>query len=617
MFLPNLWPSTFGGSSPLTSLSDIPFCPRTVYGSLSAKILKKQYPQEKLELHIAKRRKTNISAPRIARRSEQALVESEKDDRKEDTNITTVAMGDNDTSNWTFPLSKMKGMTEARYSALVAQAKNPNLPQRCAAIISGFTCIGKTYFGTQWRPTYGNHRVINLEFNQYRVCSRHDNGGGNNNNNNSSSGGSSSSNPVDNEAYLNDTLIAAKFIPGAIVVVNCHVPFRKTMRQHGLDYVRVYPDFGNAAVKEAWRMRVLNRGNQQRHVASNFGGSSSNNNAAAAAAAAAEKFADRMMSCWDEWSEMGKSHNWEVSSPSDCNRVVVFGKDDYLSLQVEKILEVAAVTRATTTTIIGSTTNNNKKRKQQAQVQQLCTALISGFPAIGKSTLTKSIMTGALPPPPPCHLHPPPPGPGPRSQHPPDDDRGINNGFSFSSSPEDQHQNNPLSRDGFQVYDLDSSDFKIHNNSNSSSSTADASSVQQDSPWLEAYLAAITRHVQRENAIVLVSGHREVRQRLHDAGMRYIRVLPGRDLALKRHWIERDRARGGKLSAYLDENWDRVVGEMHDGFEGEEALKVVMGRECYLSGHLQELLDLCSEERYSDQDWPFSGSCGQRCRFSK
>lgn len=522
-----------------------------------------------------------------------------------------MAMGDNDTNNWTFPLSKMKGMTEARYNALVAQAKNQSLPQRCAAIISGFTCIGKTYFGTQWRPKYGHHRVINLEFNQYRgrrACSRNDNGGGSNNenNNNSSSinknnsSSSSSSNQVDFEAYLNDTLIAAKFIPDAIVVVNCHVPFRKAMRQHGLDYVRVYPDFGNAAVKEAWRMRVLNRGNQQQQQASN----GDNNNAAAATAAAAKKFADRMMLCWDEWSEMGKSHDWEASSPSDKNRVVVFGKDDYLSLQVDKILRVAAATRATT---IASITTNNKK--QQAQVQQVCAALISGFPAIGKSTLTKSMtMTGTSPS--PCHH---PLGPGPSSQH--HDDHGINNGSSSSQEEPEKQQRNPLGRYDSQVYDLDSSDFKRNTTITITTGSAPDSSVEQDW-WQEAYLAAITHHVQIENAIVLVSSHREVRRRMHEAGMRYVRVFPGRDPALKSHWIVRDQERRGRLSAYLDKNWDHIVGDMYDGFEGEEAPKVVMGRECYLSGHLQEVLDLCSEERHSDQDWSFGISCGQWCRFS-
>lgn len=225
---------------------------------------------------------------------------------------------DEDTDSWTFPLSRMKGMTQERYNVLLAKAADRNRPQRCAAIISGFTCIGKTTFGTQWRPTYNHHRVINLEYNQYRQ--------------NSNSNGTGE---VDHEAYLNDTLIAAKFIPGAIVVVNCHIQLRRDMHAHELDYVRVHPDFRQPAVKEAWRARAVRR--------ETSGG-----------AAAAQKFADRMMACWDTWSEMGTGSGFDCqSSPG-----FAFGPDDYLSTRVDKILAVA-------------------RQHRRRPPRQVCTALIS------------------------------------------------------------------------------------------------------------------------------------------------------------------------------------------------------------------------------------------------
>lgn len=234
-----------------------------------------------------------------------------------------MAMGDNNNTNdnnildnpkqWTFPLAAMRGMTPQLYQSLVNQAQNPQLEQKCAAVIAGFMCIGKTYFGARWQPSYGKHRVVNLEFNQYRGQQK---GGG-----------------VNTEAYLDDALVAAKFIPGAIVVVNCHEPLRRAMRAHGLAYVRVFPDFADPAVKEAWRRRVLQRG-----LANSAAGG------AAAAAEAAQRSAERMMACWDEWSEMGQAHDWEEEEDNNHNksRVVVFGENDYLSSCVDTILEVAA-----------------------------------------------------------------------------------------------------------------------------------------------------------------------------------------------------------------------------------------------------------------------------------
>lgn len=210
-------------------------------------------------------------------------------------------VNDESTDKWTFPLLKMDEMTQDRYNALLAMAKDPNRPQRCAAIISGFTCIGKTTFGTKWRPKYDRHRVINLEYNQYVQDS-----------------GGNGTKEVDHEAYLQDTLIAAKLIPDAIVVVNCHTSVRQTMHEYGLKYVRVHPDFHDQNVKDAWRARAEGRQINRDPTAS-------------------KRFADRMMECWDSWSEMGTNCGFDFAS----TRSVVFGADDYLCTRVDDILREA------------------------------------------------------------------------------------------------------------------------------------------------------------------------------------------------------------------------------------------------------------------------------------
>lgn len=223
-----------------------------------------------------------------------------------------------ETEDWTFPLLKSKGMTEKRYYELLARAQDQSQKREYATIISGFTCIGKTTFGIRY-PEYHSkdgvpHRVINLEYNQYSLIS--------------------DQNSEVNKAYLNDTLIAARFIRNAIIVVNCRMVYRQELRHHGLNYVRVHPKFSDPAVQDAWRARAAGRGFNR--------SPKTNEHEQAALIEKAHVFADRLMTQWDVWSELGgglteSSKGFDhLSSP-----YVEFGVDDYLCTRVEDILEAA------------------------------------------------------------------------------------------------------------------------------------------------------------------------------------------------------------------------------------------------------------------------------------
>lgn len=463
---------------------------------------------------------------------------------------------DDATKDWTFPLSKMKGMTPEKYASLRAKAANPNTPQVCAAVISGFTCVGKTTFGAQCKPKYGGHRVINLEYNQYRS--------------------QNNGKDVDDAGYLNDTLIAAKFIPGAIIVVNCHQHFRRAMQKSELDYVRVYPNFNNPAVKEDWLARA--RGRTQ-------GGGA--------------KFAERMNECWGVWSEMGKGFEGETS-PS-----VVLKVKEYLGTRVGDILTVAGEQRVARQQRVRQPQQSTATKPPQQQQQrlalrpqtqqqtatkpqqqtaakpqqqnqkQVCAALISGFPAIGKSSLQKTMESG--------------------------NSKAHSTSSTSSTSSSKEKQNQPSPR--YKVYDLDSSNYKVQKD-------------PKTTDW-PTYLSAIQKHIQIPNAIVLVSCHREIRRRMQDAGMRYIRVFP--DPHLKSEWIARDQARGGALSGFLKANWEGIVKEVMVGFEGEDpAKRVVLGKKCFLSGHIGQILELSSSSSRSGPGSSGSRGCGDdRCCFSR
>ncbi|KAI5863363.1 hypothetical protein GGS23DRAFT_529384 [Durotheca rogersii] len=99
--------------------------------------------------------------------------------------------------------------------------------------------------------------------------------------------------------------------------------------------------------------------------------------------------------------------------------------------------------------------------------------------------------------------------------------------------------------EGYAILDLDSSRYSF---------LADG---RRNPRFEEDYIAAILRRVGDE-VILMVSAHRQVRQRLADLGLWFALVMPRREL--REVWLQRMVSRGtADMVPFFRDNWDTLV----------------------------------------------------------